>query len=96
MGLNKIVVLVLLVLLVTDYLYNGADNQASGTEMKHKRQYREISDEVKNKISIASKNKPKSETHKQHLSQSLTKYWQSVPHRPLSGNTPSVNNGGIV
>lgn len=62
--------------------------------MQYKRQYREIDDEVKEKISQANKNKPKSESHKLHLSQSLTKYWQSVPHRPSSGT--SVTNGDIV
>lgn len=62
---------------------------------KYKRQYRELADEVKERISQAHKNKHKSEAHKQHISLSLTKYWQSVPHRP-SGETPSVTNGQIV
>ena len=61
----------------------------------HKRQYRELDDEVKERISQSNKNRHKSEAHKQHISQSLTKYWQSVPHRP-SGETPSVANGQIV
>lgn len=63
--------------------------------MKHKRQYRELDDDVKAKIGQAHRNKPKSESHKQHLSQSLTRYWQTVPHKP-SGETPSITNGGIV
>lgn len=63
--------------------------------MQYKRQYRELDNDVKEKISQANKNKPKSTEHKLHISQSLTRYWQSVPHRP-SDNTPSVTNGDIV
>lgn len=62
---------------------------------EYKRKFRELDSETKNKISKSSKNKPKSEIHKQHISQSLTRYWLSVPNRP-SDNTPSVTNGDIV
>lgn len=62
----------------------------------YKRKYRELAPETKAKISQANKNKPKSETHKNHISQALTKYWQTVPHCPTSGDTPSVSNGEIV
>lgn len=48
----------------------------------YKRQYREIDDETKQKISYSSRNKPKSEQHKQHISQAMVDYWQTVPHRP--------------
>jgi len=54
---------------------------------KYKRQYRELDDETKKKISASSRNKPKSEAHKQHISQAMEKYWLSVPHRPTSGET---------
>lgn len=64
-------------------------------KQQYKRQYRELDDEVKEKISQSSKAKPKSEDHKQHISQAMTKYWQSVPSKP-SGDTPSVTNGQIV
>ena len=43
-----------------------------------KRQYRELDDSVKQKISQSSKGKAKSVTHRQHLSQSLKKYWEGV------------------
>lgn len=49
---------------------------------KYKRQYRELNDETKMKISLSSRNKPKSEAHKQHISLAMEKYWQTVPHRP--------------
>ena len=47
-----------------------------------KRIYRELSDETKAKISQSSKNRPKSDSHKTHISQSMMRYWQTVPHRP--------------
>lgn len=55
-----------------------------------KRQYRELDDETKRKISASSRNKPKSESHKQHISQSMTKYWQTVPHRPNADENNDV------
>lgn len=54
---------------------------------KYKRQYREIDNETKQKISVSSRNKPKSETHKQHISQGMLDYWQTVPHRPDDDGT---------
>lgn len=50
-------------------------------ENKYKRKYRELDNVVKAKISQANKNKPKSAEHKMHISQSMEKYWQSVPNR---------------
>lgn len=58
--------------------------------IKHKREFREFSDETKRKISQSSSNKPKTDSHKQHISQAMKKYWQSVPHRPISGGTIDV------
>ena len=48
----------------------------------YKRQYRELSDETKKRISASSKGKSKSETHKQHISQALKDYWRNVPSKP--------------
>lgn len=47
----------------------------------YKRQYRELEPEVKAKISNSSRNKTKSEEHKMHISQGMTKYWETVPHK---------------
>lgn len=54
-----------------------------------KRQYRELSDEHREKISQATANKPKSAEHRLHISQAMKDYWQTVPHRPdaESGHT---------
>ncbi len=56
---------------------------------EYKRQWRELSDEHKEKLSQAATNKPKSATHRQHISQAMIDYWRTVPHRPdaESGST---------
>jgi hypothetical protein len=48
------------------------------------RQYRQLSDETKSKISTSAKNKPKSEEHKRRIQQSMLRYWQTVPNKPDS------------
>jgi len=55
----------------------------------YKRQWRELSDEHRTKISNATINKPKSATHRQHIRQGMINYWRTVPHRPdaESGHT---------
>ena len=55
----------------------------------YKRQYRELDQETKQKISDSSRNKPKSEEHKKRISQGMLKYWESVPHRPKDNNEVS-------
>ena len=54
--------------------------------MKYKRQYRELSDETKQKLSVSHRNKPKSEHTKRLISQSMQQYWKTVPHRPQDTN----------
>ena len=49
---------------------------------EYKRQHRELSDETKAKIAQANRNRPKSESHRRRISQSMKDYWASVPHRP--------------
>ena len=55
----------------------------------HKRQWRELSDEHREKISQATANKPKSAEHREHIRQAMVDYWRTVPHRPgaESGHT---------
>lgn len=54
---------------------------------KHKRQWRELDDATRERISRSTQRKPKSEQHKQRISQAMINYWQQVPHRPQSGIT---------
>ncbi len=51
--------------------------------MDHKKRiYRELSDETKAKISNSSKGKPKSASHKIHISQAMCNYWKTIPCKP--------------
>ena len=59
----------------------------------NKRQYRELDDATKQKMSAAARGKHKSAMHRQHLSQALKDYWNSIPHRP-SGTTMNDLIGG--
>ena len=54
---------------------------------QYKRQYRELSDATKEKISLSTTGVHKSAAHRAHLSQALKTYWAQVPHRPQSGIT---------
>ena len=47
-----------------------------------KRQYRELSDITKQKISVSSKGKAKTSSHKEHISQAMKRYWSTVPSKP--------------
>lgn len=53
---------------------------------EYKRQYRELSDETKQKISNSSRNRPKSDQHNQRISQEMKDYWQNIPNRPDDTN----------
>ncbi len=52
-----------------------------------KRQYRELSDMTKLKISQSMKGRSKSDTHRENISNGLKAYWQGVPNRPTSTPT---------
>jgi len=49
--------------------------------MEYKRQYRDLPNGVKEKISATMKGRAKSYDHKQHISQGMKKYWSSVPKK---------------
>lgn len=49
-----------------------------------KRQFRELSDETKAKISQAMKGKSKSFIHKENISNGLKNYWKAIPNRPTN------------
>ena len=51
---------------------------------QYKRQYRQLDDDVKQQISDSTRNRPKSEEHKEHIRQGMIQYWQSVADRPES------------
>lgn len=49
---------------------------------KGKRQYRELSEATKQKISRKLKNQSKSEVHRQAISAAMILYWKGIPNRP--------------
>lgn len=55
----------------------------------NKRQFRELSDETKEKISNSTRGRAKSAQHKQNISKGMIKYWETIPNKPQpsSGNT---------
>lgn len=52
--------------------------------MNGKRQYREMDDMTKQKISQSLKGRVKSPSHVEKISQGLKNYWQNVPSRPAT------------
>lgn len=50
--------------------------------MEYKRQYRQMSDETKEKISQSLKGRSKSMTHKENIKNGLKDYWKNIPNRP--------------
>lgn len=52
--------------------------------MNGKRQYREMDDMTKQKISQSLKGRVKSPSHVEKISQGLKSYWQTVPSKPTS------------
>ena len=61
-----------------------------------KRQFRELSNDTKQKISNASKGRPKSQSDRQHISQAMTDYWKTIPHRPSPSDNPSPTESGQI
>ena len=61
------------------------------TMKNYKRQFRELSDEHKEKISQATKHKSKSFDHRRAISQAMKDYWRTVPHRPEDNEDLSMD-----
>ena len=51
-------------------------------ENTSKRQFRELSDETKAKISQSMRNRSKSFSHKEKISSGLKNYWKTIPNKP--------------
>ena len=54
--------------------------------MEYKRQFRNLTDTTKQKISASTKGKAKSSTHKEHIRQGMLRYWSGVEWRDRSQN----------
>lgn len=51
-----------------------------------KREYRQLSDETKAKISQSMKGRSKTFTHKEAISNGLKSYWNTIPNKPTETN----------
>ena len=49
---------------------------------QRKRIYKELDAKTKQKISVSSRGKAKTSSHKEHISQAMKKYWSTVPSKP--------------
>lgn len=58
--------------------------------MNNKRQYRQLDDATKQKISQSLKNRSKSMTHKEHIRNGMKEYWKSIPNKPNDGDNENV------
>ncbi len=54
--------------------------------MEYKRQYRQMDDATKEKISQALRGRSKSYSHAQHISSGLRSYWANVKDKPTDEN----------
>lgn len=63
----------------------------------YKRKYREMDDKTKQKISASLTGRPKTDQHKQNISNGLKAMWEKIPHRP-EGNEGDdyISTGKIV
>lgn len=53
--------------------------------MNNKRQYRQLDDVTKQKISQSLRNRSKSMSHKENISNGMKEYWKGVPNKPTDG-----------
>lgn len=61
-------------------------------ETNYKRQYRQMDDTTKQKISQALRGRTKSTTHAQSISDGLKNYWKQVPNKPNNNETKNEEN----
>ena len=61
-------------------------------ETNYKRQYRQMDDTTKQKISQALRGRTKRATHAQSISDGLKNYWKQVPNKPNNNETKNEEN----
>lgn len=57
-----------------------------------KRQFRDLSDDTKMRISQSLRGRSHSETHKQAISDAMRQYWATIPYRPNENNESNNQN----
>ena len=59
---------------------------------EYKRQWRELEDSTKEKISKALRGKSKSSFHKENIRRSMLDYWRTVEHKPTQDDEEENDN----
>ena len=59
---------------------------------EYKRQWRELEDSTKEKISKALRGKSKSSFHKENIRRSMLDYWRTVEHKPTQDDEDSESD----
>ena len=59
---------------------------------EYKRQWRELEDSTKEKISKALRGKSKSSFHKENIRRSMLDYWRTVEHKPTQDDNNSESD----
>ncbi len=55
------------------------------------RQYRQLDDATKSRISQKLRGRTMSDSHKEAISNSMKAYWSTIPNKPLEKNNKSSN-----
>lgn len=55
------------------------------------RQYRQLDDATKSRISQKLRGRTMSDSHKEAISNSMKAYWATIPNKPLEKNNKSSN-----
>ncbi|MDL2320345.1 hypothetical protein LJC45_04350 [Alistipes sp. OttesenSCG-928-B03] len=63
---------------------------------EQKRQYRQLSDVTKQKISQSLRGRSKSSQHVEKISQGLKSYWEQIPDAPDAENNSSNPQNDVV
>ena len=57
-----------------------------------KRQFRDLRDDTKRRISQSLKGRSFSDSHKQAISDAMRQYWATIPYRPSENNESNTQN----
>ena len=57
-----------------------------------KRQFRQLNDDTKQRISQSLKGRGLSDSHKQAISNGMRAYWSTIPNKPNDGNNENKNS----
>ena len=85
---------ILTFLTTTIYLYKNKFEMENKINSTGKRQYRNMSPQQKQKLSVAHQGKKHKESTKRLISQKLQQYWSELSYAPTTPPTTNNNNSG--